>query len=173
VKLIPILIAAAFIGGWIYLLKYVRTKAGEQTAEGEEFRTGRPPTWRIVLYCLIAVAIPIYFTYPDFNKLQPQIKILLLGAILILPAFIFLIGVILPAIAKKKKSWLTEYKKLILYIFYIALAISISLKLWDIFHNTSVRFRSQVNIDDFRCLAMVKWVEVEQALVKRAFSQTA
>jgi hypothetical protein len=38
---------------------------------------------------------------------------------------------------------------------------------------TSVRFRSQVNIDDFRCLAMVKWVEVEQALVKRAFSQTA
>jgi hypothetical protein len=134
VKLIPLLITAAFIGGWIYLLKYVQTKAREQNAEGEEFRTGRPPTWRIVLYCLIAVAIPLYFFYPKLNELQPQIKPLLVAAILILPAFIILIGVILPAFVKKKKSWLTEHKQLIICVCYIALAISILLKLWDIFH---------------------------------------
>jgi len=134
VKLIPLLIGVALIGGWLYLLKYVKTKAREQNAEGEEFRTGRPPTWRIVLYCLIAVAIPLYFFYPKLNELQPQIKPLLVAAILILPAFIILIGVILPAFVKKKKSWLTEHKQLIICVCYIALAISILLKLWDIFH---------------------------------------
>ena len=26
-----------------------------------EFRTGSPPIWRVVIYALIAMAIPIYF----------------------------------------------------------------------------------------------------------------
>ncbi len=133
-NIVPTLIGVVFIGGWIYLLKYVYTKAREQNAEGEEFRTGRPPAWRIMLYCLIAVAIPVYFTCPDLQKLQPQTKILLGVTILILPAFIVFLGIVLPAIAKKKKVWLTEHKKLTLYVIYIALAVSISLKLWDIFH---------------------------------------
>jgi len=38
---------------------------------------------------------------------------------------------------------------------------------------TAVRFRNPVNIDGFRCLAVVWWVEVEQAPVKWAFSQRA
>ena len=38
---------------------------------------------------------------------------------------------------------------------------------------TTVRFRSPVNIDDFRFLVMGKWVEVEPAPVKWAFSQKA
>jgi len=38
---------------------------------------------------------------------------------------------------------------------------------------TTVRLRNPVNIDDFRCLAVVWWVEVEQEPVKRAFSQKA
>jgi hypothetical protein len=134
VKLVPLLIGVAFIGGWIYLLKYVQTKAREQNAEGEEFRTGRPPTWRIVLYCLIAVAIPLYFTHPDLNKLQPQIKILLVAAILILPTFIIFLGVILPAIVKKKKAWLTEHRTLMLRLLYVLVTLSALLKLWDIFH---------------------------------------
>lgn len=116
------------------MLKYVYAKAREQNAEGEEFRTGRPPTWRIALYCLIAIAIPVYFTYPDLKKLQPAIKVLLGVVILILPAFIIFTGIVLPVFVKKKKTWLAEHKKLILYVFYIALALSVSLKLWDIFH---------------------------------------
>jgi hypothetical protein len=31
-----------------------------------EFRTGKPPTWRIILYVLIAVAIPFYFFTRDY-----------------------------------------------------------------------------------------------------------
>lgn len=133
-NVIPILIGVAFIGGWIYLLKYVQTKAKEQNAEGEEFRTGKPPIWRIVLYCLIAVAIPIYFTYPDLQKLQPQIKILAGFSLLILPAFIILIGVVLPKIIKEKRNWITKHRKLILVVFCVTLALQIFLKLWDIFH---------------------------------------
>jgi hypothetical protein len=134
VKLIPFLIGAALIGGWIYLLKYVQTKAREQNAEGEEFRTGRPPIWRIVLYCLIAVAIPLYFSYPKLNELQPKIKILLVAVILILPAFIIFIGVILPAIVKKNKTWLAEHKTLLLRLLYVVVILSALLKLWEIFH---------------------------------------
>jgi len=92
------------------LLRYVFVKAREQNAEGEEFRTGRPPTWRIALYCLIAVAIPLYFFYPKLNELQPQIKLLFYAVILILPVFIIFIGVILPAFVKKNKTWLAEHQ---------------------------------------------------------------
>jgi hypothetical protein len=41
------------------------------------------------------------------------------------------------------------------------------------FQLTTVRFRNPVNIDDFRCLVMGEWVEVEQEPVKWAFSQKA
>jgi hypothetical protein len=134
VNLIPLLIGLALLGGWIYLLKYVYTKAREQNVEGEEFRTGRPPAWRIVLYCLIVIAIPLYFSYPKLKELQPQIKILLAATILILPVFIVFIGVILPAIVKKKKAWLMEHKTLILRLLYVVVILSALLKLWNIFH---------------------------------------
>ena len=106
------------------MLRYVFVKAREQNAEGEEFRTGRPPTWRIALYCLIAVAIPLYFFYPKLNELQPQIKLLFYAVILILPV---------PAFVKKNKTWLAEHQKIILYALYVVLALSVLLKLWDIF----------------------------------------
>jgi len=103
-KFIFLLIPIAMIGGWIYLFKYVSTKAREQNIEGEEFRTGRPPTWRIVLYCLIAVAIPLYFTYPKLSQSESRFKILFAVVILLLPAYIILLGVVLPAFLKKHKA---------------------------------------------------------------------
>ena len=104
VNAIPLLIGVAFIGGWIYLLKYVFTKAREQNAEGEEFRTGKPPAWRIVLYCLIAIAIPVYFTYPDLKKLQPAIKVLLGFVILILNGIYNFYRRCLAGVCKEKEN---------------------------------------------------------------------
>ena len=38
---------------------------------------------------------------------------------------------------------------------------------------TPVPLKTPVKIDDYRCRVMGKWVEVEQVLVKRTFSQRA
>ena len=39
----------------------------------DDFRTGRPPSWRVVLYAIIAMAIPVYFFYPRLGELSPPI----------------------------------------------------------------------------------------------------
>jgi hypothetical protein len=41
----------------------------------ENFRTGRPPIWRLVIYALIAMAIPIYFSYPHLGELSLPVRV--------------------------------------------------------------------------------------------------
>jgi hypothetical protein len=134
VKFALFLIPVALIGGWIYLIKFAQARAMDQSAEGEEFRTSRPPTWRIVLYTLIFLAIPLYFFYPKLNELSFQLKVLFGFVILIGPAFVIAIGVVLPALVKKKKAWLTKHRTLMLLLLYVVVTLSALLKLWDIFH---------------------------------------
>ena len=115
------------------MLKFVQTKAIDKTEEGEQFRTGRPPTWRIILYALIFMAIPLYFSYPHLKELQPQLKLLFWAVILLGPAFVIFIGIVMPWLAKKNKAWLTARQSLMLRLLYVVLIISALLKLWDIF----------------------------------------
>lgn len=104
----------------------------ENTASGEEFRTGRPPTWRVMLYALIAMAIPLYFFYPHLNELQPGLKFLFWIIIFAIGAFVVFFGIILPWMVKRNKSWIIEHRGLVLRVLYVALTLNALLKLWDI-----------------------------------------
>ncbi len=133
-SLVFMLLPWVFIGGWIFLRKFVQTKAMDQSVEGEKFRTGRPPTWRIILYAVIFMAIPLYFFYPRLNELKPQIRPLIWVLTFAGGGTIIFIGITLPWLVKRNKVWLTEHKNLMLRTLYVIIMLSALLKFWGIFH---------------------------------------
>jgi len=77
-----------------------------------EFRTGRPPTWRVMIYVFIAMAIPVYFTYPRLHTLSPTLKVVFWIYIFGVGLMPIYFGVFLPWVAKRKRTWIVEHQTL-------------------------------------------------------------
>lgn len=123
-----------FLGMLFLFYNWVQTRAMDASSRGEEFRTGRPPTWRIVIYALIATAIPIYFTYPDLGRLTMPVK-LLLGLVLLLPGgMVVFMGIIMPAVRDKNKTWIAEHRGLLIKLLGFLVLLGVALQLWGMLH---------------------------------------
>ncbi len=121
-----------FVGAWFLLLNYVQTRALDTSEKGEEFRTGGVPKWRIAIYVLVATALPGYISYPRIKE-TPHGGLLFCIALLI-PAGMVMFFAFMPAMLKKHKPWIAEHKRLIVRLLYIAVALSILLKVWGMLY---------------------------------------
>jgi hypothetical protein len=63
-----VVVVQTLIAGWFLLLRFVQNRAVANSPAGEQFRTGSPPKWRLIIYALIAIAIPVYFFAPDVHE---------------------------------------------------------------------------------------------------------
>jgi Kef-type K+ transport system membrane component KefB len=87
-----------------------------------EFNTGRPPMWRIIVYALIAMAIPFYFFYPRLGELH-QYKFVFWIILPLTGVFIISLGII-PWMLKNNKAasaWMSKHRSLLVWIIFVLL----------------------------------------------------
>jgi len=99
-----------------------------------DFNTGRPPTWRLILYVSVVMAIPIYFFYPKFNELSPGLKLVSVVLLVSSVASVFFVGIILPQIKNNNKSWIEEHKGRIRTILILIILLTGVLKFADMYY---------------------------------------
>jgi len=78
-----------------------------------EFRTGRPPIWRVVIYALVAMAIPIYFFYPRLGELSPQLRVLFWFTVVFVGGGMVVLFASLPWISTMMKSGTMKQRRFI------------------------------------------------------------
>jgi len=99
-----------------------------------DFNTGRPPTWRVILYAVVVIAIPIYFFYPKFNGLSLGLKVVSVGLLISSVLCVFFIGIVMPMLANANRTWLTEHQRLIRILLAAIATITGLWKLFDLLH---------------------------------------
>lgn len=83
----------------------------------ENFRTGGPPVWRVVLYALIAVTIPVYFFYSRLGELTPPLRVLFWFSVVFLGPGMVVSFAALPWIAKSLKTGPPKRRQVIRLVF--------------------------------------------------------
>lgn len=91
----------------------------------EDFRTGRPPIWRVVIYALIAMAIPVCFCYPHSGKLSLPLRVLFWFLVVFLGGGLVVYIAALPWIVSNFKSGPPKRMRFIRWGFAAVLVIGI------------------------------------------------
>ena len=89
------------------------------------FRTGRPPIWRVVIYALIAMAIPIYFFYLRLGQLSPLWRVVFWFTVIFLGGGMVVFFALLPWISTVMKSGILKQRRFIRDAFVVILLFGI------------------------------------------------
>jgi quinol-cytochrome oxidoreductase complex cytochrome b subunit len=100
----------------------------------EDFRTGRPPTWRVVFYAIIAMAIPVYFFYPRLGELNPPLRVLFWFLVVFLGGGMVIYFAALPWIVANLKAGPPKRRQFIQLAFVIVLVFGIVCELLASIH---------------------------------------
>lgn len=103
----------------------VSTAEQKRAAVQRNFKTGRPPTWRVVIYALIAMAIPVYFTYPHFGELSLPLRVLFWFVVIFLGGGMVVYFAALPWIVANWKSGPPNRKRFIRTAFVVVVVFGI------------------------------------------------
>jgi hypothetical protein len=93
----------------------------------QKLKQRKPPTWRLALWAIVAMAGVAYFGHPDPDK-----RVLSIASILLMGVIIFAFGLYLVQMQTTKNHWLLKHAHLIAAI---AFALSLLIKIIDLlFH---------------------------------------
>jgi hypothetical protein len=99
-----------------------------------EFRTGRPPIWRVVIYALVAMAIPIYFFYPRLGELSPQLRVLFWFTVVFLGGGMVVYFALLPSIVRMIKSGTMKQRRFIRTVLVLVILFGIVCRMLGSIH---------------------------------------
>jgi hypothetical protein len=90
-----------------------------------KFRTGRPPVWRVAIYALIAMAIPIYFFYPRLGELSLPLRVLFWFLVVFVGGGMVVYFASIPSIVTMMKSGTMKRRRFICFAFVTVLLFGI------------------------------------------------
>jgi len=99
-----------------------------------EFRTGRPPIWRVVIYALIAMAIPIYFFYPRLGELTPPLRVLFWFLVVFVGGGMVVYFASIPSIVAMMKTGTVKQRRFIRTAFVVAILFGIVCRILGSIH---------------------------------------